>query len=425
MPAPRQSLDAPAVDLHPPQLEAAIDRCREDQPAAVRHPVQPRFAAAEQVAVHRGRGLQVGPRDEVLRVSVPHPEAPDGCLLDLAALPVSIADGRQPSAVGRPCRSSPGLVSAPGRELAHPLPCELDQVDVGAPTEVGVAMTVRHECDPLPVRRPARVAVVMVAAGERLGIPGDRVDEPQPLEPVMDEASAVELVGERVDQPRVGRRRVLGTALGLLLGLRRARAAHHAQASAVRRPREPRHVLRQVGQLTRFPAVGEWQEPDLRSALLRRLRRPRLGAATTGLQHRATVRQESERSAVRTPARGRVCLRSDGQLPGWSRAIGRGDPERRPVAVLARRYRLDRERHLAAVGRDVELDRDAEVVEVLGARRASSHRANDLLASWWGRTASLSRVRRAHPGSCRGGSDRRPVRTTTNATEAIPLDVDF
>src|SRR6187431_2837369 len=100
----------------------------------------------------------------------------------------------------------------------------------------------------------------------------------------MDESSAVELVIERVDQARVGRWRVLGSTLGLLLWLRRARAAHDAQALAVRRPRDCGDVLRQIGQLSRLPAVGEGKEPHLRATFLRCLRGPRLCASPTGLQ---------------------------------------------------------------------------------------------------------------------------------------------
>ena len=375
VPPARQPLEASAVDLHSPQLEAALDRGREDQPTAVPHPVQGRLATAEQVAVHGGRCLQVGPGDEVLRLAIAYPEAPDRCLRQLAALPVAVADGGHPPAIRRPCRRPPALSPAPGGELAHPLCRDIDEVDIGAPREIGVAMTVGHECDPLPIRRPARVLVMVIARGEQLGIARRDVDEPQVLEPVVDEAGAIELVGEGIDEPRVRERRVIRPAIGLLLGLGRGRAADDAQASAIRRPCQAGHVARQVRQLARLSAVRERKEPHLGPALLRRLGRSGLRTAAAGLQHGPAIGEEGERPAVRAPVRGGVGLRSDRQLAGRGRAIGGRDPQRGAVAILARRDRLDGERHEPAVGREVELGRDAKVVEVLRARRASSHRA--------------------------------------------------
>ncbi len=345
---------AAAVDLDPPQLEAALDRRREDEPPAVRHPVQPGGTAAEQVAVHGGGGLEVRPGDEVLGQPVPNAEPPDRCLVDHAALPVADADGGDPAAVRRPGRRAPRLPAASRRQLAHAPGGDVDEVDVRPPAEVRVAVPVGDERDPPSIRRPARVGVVAVAPGQQLGVAGGHVDEPQVLELVVDEPAAVELVEEGVDEPRVGRRRILGLALGLLLRLGGCRAADHAQPTTVRRPGQPIGVLRQVGQLAGLSAIREREEPDLRAAFGRSLGLARLGTAATGLQHAAAIRQEGERPTVRAPARRGVGLAADGQLAGRAGAVGRRDPERAAVAVLARRHRLDAEGDPAPVGREAD-----------------------------------------------------------------------
>ena len=92
-----------------------------------------------------------------------------------------------------------------------------------------------------------------------------------------------------------------------------------------------------------------WVPPSVGASAL-----PGLGTAATGLQHGAAIRQEGERPTVRAPARCGVGLASDGQLTGRCRAVGRRDPERAAVAVLAGRHRLDGEGHPAAVGREAD-----------------------------------------------------------------------
>ncbi len=335
--------------------------------------MHPSETATEQVAVHAGRGLEVRAGDQVLGLAVPHAKAPDRCLVDHAALPIPCPDRRDPAAVRRPCRRAPRLAASARRELAHPLRGHVDHVDVGAPAQVGVPVPVRDERDALPIGRPARVGVVVVATGQQLGVARSNVDEPQALELVVDEAGAVELVDERVDEPRVGRRRVVRLSLGLLLRLRRDGGAHDAKAAAIGRPCQPFRILGQVGQLSRFAAIGERKEPDLRASVLGRLGLARLGAAATGLQHAAAVRQEGKRPAVGAPARSGVGLAAGGQLAGRDRAVGRRDPGRAAIAVLARRDRLDGKGDPAPIRRELELSRDAQVVQIPGARGTDSH----------------------------------------------------
>ena len=97
-------------------------------------------------------------------MAVARADAPDRCLLQLAAPPVADADGGDPSAVRRPGRGRPTLASAAGRELPDRFVANVDDVDVAAPAEVGIGVAVRDEGDLPAVGRPLRIAVVMVAA---------------------------------------------------------------------------------------------------------------------------------------------------------------------------------------------------------------------------------------------------------------------
>ena len=323
----RQPLEAAAVDLDPPQLEAALDRRGEDEPPAVGHPAQPIRPAAEQVAVHAGRGLEVRSGDQVLGQPVAHAEAPDRCLVEPPALPVAEADGARPSVrpATTPAHPTPGG-RAPGESWLTRL-----GGDVDAGRCPSASRGRRRDGDPRRTRCDARPAttrgssVVAVAAGQQLGRAGCHVDDPQVLELVVDEPGAVELVEERVDQPRVGLRRILRLALGLLLRLGRGRAAHDAQAPAVRRPGEALDVLRQVGQLARLAAIGEREQPDLRAALLRRLglarpsrRRRRPGGRRRGRRgRRSCVRPGSSAASCRS------CCRRSAGVPAPSRRPAR------------------------------------------------------------------------------------------------------
>ena len=205
VPVARETLEASAIDLDAPQLEGALDRRGEDDPAAVGHPRGPQRQPAHQVAAHGAGGLEVGVRDQVLGMAVTRPEAPDRCLRQLATAPVASADGGDPPAVRRPRRSAPRLLPATRRELTHRPTADVDEVDVAAPAEVRVRVAVRDEGDLPAVGRPLRIGVVVVAAGQELGGAALGVDQPDAGEPLMDEARAVELVAQRVDEPRVGR----------------------------------------------------------------------------------------------------------------------------------------------------------------------------------------------------------------------------
>ena len=321
------------------------------------------------------RGLEVGLRDQVLRMAVTRPDAPDRCLRQLAAAPVAGADRGDPPAVRGPRRSAPRLLPTTRRELTHRPTADVDEVDVAAPGEVRVRVAVRDEGDLPAVRRPLRIGVVVVAAGQELGGAALGVDQPDAREPLVDEARAVELVAQRVDESRVGRGAILRLALGLSFGLRRVGGADDRQPAAVRRPVETLDVLRQLGQLARLAARGEGKDPDLRATLLRRLRLARLRATAAGLEHGTAVTQECDPRAVRRPSRSRVAPAADGQLPRRSAAVGRSQPQRAAIAVLAGSDALDAEDDEAAVRRQVEVGGNAKVVEILGARGAGHRRS--------------------------------------------------
>ena len=272
--------------------------------------------------------------DQVLGVTVPNPQAPDRCLRQLTALPVARADGGHPPAVRRPARPAPLLPAAPRGELPNPLRARVDEVDVGAPAEVGIRMAVRREGDLAAVGRPLRVVVVVPAGRERLGLASRRVDGPEPGEALVDEPGAVELVAQRVDQARVRRRWIVGLALRLALGLGGVGAADDDEPAAIGRPVEPLDILRQVCQLSRLTAIGEGKQPDLGATLLGGLSLARLRAATTGLEDRGAIRGEGERAPVGRPARRRVALRPGRQLARRRRSVGRHDPDGGAIPVL-------------------------------------------------------------------------------------------
>src|SRR5690242_11618883 len=97
-------------------------------------------------------------------------------------------------------------------------------------------MPVGDERDLASVGRPLWIDVVVVATRETLGLAARHVDQPQAREAVVDEAGAVELVQQRIDEARVGRRRIVRLALRLLLRLGRVRGADNDETATVRRP---------------------------------------------------------------------------------------------------------------------------------------------------------------------------------------------
>ena len=234
MPVAREPLETPPIHLDAPQLEGAVDGRGEGDPAAVGHPRGPQRQPAHQVAAHGACGLEVGLGDQVLRMAVTRPDAPDRCLRQLAAAPVASADRGDPPAIRGPRRGAPRLLPATRRELTHRPAADVDEVDVAAPAEVRVRVAVRDEGDLPPIRRPLRIGVVVVATRQELGGAALGVDQPDTGEPLVDEARAVELVAQRVDESRVGRGAILRLALRLPLGIGRVGRADDRQPATVR-----------------------------------------------------------------------------------------------------------------------------------------------------------------------------------------------
>ena len=129
-------------------------------------------------------------------MAVAHAEAPDRCLVDLAALPVADADGGDPPPVRRPGRRAPRPAGRdPATAGSRACVRDVDEVDVGPPAEVRVAVPVR--------RRTRSVAHPATSAGPRRGVaPRQQLGvarlaastSHRSLEPVVDEPGAVELV---------------------------------------------------------------------------------------------------------------------------------------------------------------------------------------------------------------------------------------
>ena len=97
------------------------------------------------------------------------------------------------------------------------------------------------------------------------------------------------------------------------------------------------------------------------------LPRARSGSSSTidrRSERNASVRPSGEKRAWPSCRAPRVSWR--GARPSVG---GRDEPERVPVAVVARRHRLERDEHEPAVGREARLGRDAEAVQVVGAGR--------------------------------------------------------
>ena len=134
-------------------------------------------------------------------------------------------------AASRACRSRPPS-GRPATRTARPMPAARDPARAAAPRRRGRRRG-RCRCASRgpgsgggPRRTRSAVRPATTADRRRGGCRGSgarrrrcRVDEPEAREPLVDEPRAVELVAERVDQPRVGRRRILRLALGLLLRL--------------------------------------------------------------------------------------------------------------------------------------------------------------------------------------------------------------
>ena len=209
-------------------------------------------------------------------------------------------------------------------------------------------------------RRRFEVKAIRVPSGDQAGsrsetgpsvsaarLAGRDVDQPEVLDPVVDEPGPVEHVVEPVDEPVVGRRRRPA-----------ARARDRARAGArppgrvaptrradddeprpVGRPLERLDAARQVGQAPRLAAV-ERQQVDLLAVLAVA---PSIGAAIgLLLDDRTAVRDERERPAVRREARMPVVADAERQLASRGRPVGRDEPQGAAIAIEPGRDRLER-----------------------------------------------------------------------------------
>ena len=368
----RRSGLAAAVQRDPPQLVRAVDRRREQDGPAIRRRDEPRPLAQRHVAVHRRVRLELAPGQQVRpaarrRVRAVGREPPDpGPVADPRPL---VAERQDRRPVARPRRVEEDRIAAvrDERDLARR---DLHDPDRPPLLEVRVPAPVRGERDPGAVRRPGGMLLGRRTRDERPCRAGLDVDEPQVLVLVVDEAGAVVLVVQPVDEPVVGQRRLAGLRLrgpaalpAVLLDRRAQRGGQDRERPAVRRPGELAHALRQVREAPRLTTVERQQEHLEAVVALLGVRRP--VGLLLGVQ--PSIADERERRAVRGDPRRAVRADAERQLAGGLAAIDRCGPDRLAVPVPAHRGALHREHDAAAVGRQAGIERDGEAVQVVGA----------------------------------------------------------
>ncbi len=292
-----------------------------------------------------GRQVPTAARPAAVRREQPDVVAAAGATL------VTMAQDGQGPAVRQPGRPEE-LGAAAGRDPGHGPVIDVDDVDVAATDEIRVRPPVGGERDPPAVRRPGRLAVARPAVGEAARRAVGCIDEPEVADPVVREALAVEHVLQAVDEPVVGQRdRRLALAgqpapPAILLARRAMGCADDHQPAPVGRPFEGVDTAREVGQAPGLAAV-EGQQVDL-VGILAVVRGA--GCRIVVLGVRATIGDEGQRPAVGREPRLAIAPRPERQLPRGLRAVGRHDPERLPVAVVARGDRLDGHDRQRAVG---------------------------------------------------------------------------
>ena len=242
--------------------------------------------------------------------------------------------------------------------------------------DVAAGPPVGGEGDPGAVRRPGGSALGSRTAGQAGRLAGPGVDEPEVGLAIVDEAGPVEEVAEPVQvavvrgrrDARLARTLAPGPCIGLAIGgVRRGR---HDQAPAVGRPGEAIDAARQVGQAACLAAL-EREQIDLDGVLAL----GRLDALGRVLEGGPPVRQEGERPAIGRESGVAVVLGADRQLAGRCRAVGRHRPQRVAIAVEGRGDGLQGEDDGPTVRAEARIERHAEPVEVVGARR-TRHRGS-------------------------------------------------
>ncbi len=409
-----QALDVPRLGLDAPELEAAVDGRREGDPAAIAAPVDGAAAGAQQVRVHGRVGEQVGRGGQVLATLTGRgAEAPD-IAAGAGSGRVPMAHGGDPLAIRAPGRDVEDLVAA-RRQALDPTSVGGHEVDVLLVLQVGVPMPAGDEGDARAVRAPAGLAVVRGAGGQPARVAGLEVDAPQLARPVVGEAGAVELVEEPVDLADVGlRRRLRGRARRRLVGQGRA---DDAEGPTVGTPGDVRDIAWQPGDLVRLAAI-QGQEPDLRAALLGRLRRDTAVGCAGRLEDRGAIAQEGQRPAIGAPARGGVGLTAERQRPSRGGPVRGHDPEGVPITVAARSDRTNGEGDLGPVRRDPDLGRDAQVEQVVRARCA-----RHAVTSIWVAGLAIKSTGAAGRRSRRAERRRRPRRSSSAYAAAVPTPV--
>ncbi len=200
----------------------------------------------------------------------------------------------------------------------------------------------RGEGDPLPVGRPGRERLVLVAGGQKLRLPSLQLEEvqvvaaPQEADPVLLEVEAVD--DDRLRPPVLAPLPLRG------LGIRVA--CDQGKSLPVGRPDEVGDAASEVGQPHRLAATPV-EQPDLVRVVLV-----------------APAREEGEGAVVGAPAGRVLALRARGEPQGL-RPIPAGHPDVGVPAVLGSVRGRDRVGDPAAVGRHLGVRHRAEPEEIV------------------------------------------------------------
>ncbi len=206
--AGREPIEAPVGHGDPPQLVRPVDRGTEDDGGSVGGGDRSRRLAARHIRPHAREDHPVVPpgqvaaalRRGVLAVRREQPEIVPAA--GSALEPMAERDDRLPvGQPGRPAEDRVGTGADPGDGPA----ADVQDVDVRAERQVGVAVPVRGERDPPAVGRPRGRLVLDRALGQPRRLAARHVDEPEMGDAVVDEAGPVEHVAEAVDEPVVRR----------------------------------------------------------------------------------------------------------------------------------------------------------------------------------------------------------------------------
>jgi len=288
-------------------------------------------------------------------------------------LPLLVPEIGERAAIGRPGRG--GRAAAAGGQFAAVAARRVEGPEIGAEGDVLVRLAIGDERDPTPVRRPDRLAVVVVAARELAcgrerrplgGQPGQK----KVATAVIEVAEAIELVFQRGDLADP-----VGPLAGALLGALRAVGRRVVGATGLRRAGDLASVgrpgwiggpLAQGGDLAGL-ATGQVQCPDLRARAL-----PGDAVWRQGL--RRAIGDEGEAAAIGRPARAGVLAGPGGQRAGRGAASGRDEPDPRAIIVALAIGHGDDEGDARPVRRQARVADESKGVEVFGGDRLAHGR---------------------------------------------------